>query len=249
MYFWTPLRRLPDNVNGIAIFSPIHLLWLSCALLFLIGSAVWFRRAEKRPRDRFLRMAAWVMLLSELLRMLLLAVSGGFSPADSLPLHLCGVMIFVEFWAVFRRNPLLMELCWSLGLPGAFCALVTPGETDYPFWNIYYLQFILVHMLLFLIPLLLFLGGFCPAIRRLPGCFLFLLVLAAVDAAANAVFGGNYLFLSAAPPGSLLAVIGRLAGPLYLPVTACAVWLIWGGYYGGLILFRKRLSKTASSVI
>lgn len=248
MYFWTPLRRLPHNVEGVAIFSPAHLLWLSCVILFLMGTAIWFQRAGKRSRERFLRLAAHVMPLSELLRMLLLAVTGGFSPADSLPLHLCGVMIFVEFAAVFRRNPFLTELCWSLGLPGALCALITPGETDYPFWNIYYLQFILVHTLLLLIPLLLFMDGFCPAIRRLPGCFLFLLGLATVDAAANALFGGNYLFLSAAPPGSLLAVIAHLAGPLYLPVTACLVWLIWGGYYGGFLLLRKRLHKTVSTV-
>lgn len=240
VYFWTPLCFLPPEVEGIAIVSAAHIAWLLCALLFCGGALRWFRRAGGDSRRRFLHIAAMVMVISELIKMAALALSGGFSPADSLPLHLCGVMVFVEWYAVLRRCPLALELCWSLGLPGAFSALITPGETSYPFWNFYYLQFILAHTLLFLIPLLLWDDGFRPQIRRLPKCFLFLLGLASVDAVVNHFSGGNYLFLSAAPPGSLLDAVAWAAGPWYLPAAALSVWLIWLLYYGIPLLFHRK---------
>lgn len=241
MYFLTPSRLLPSGVGGVAILSAAHFAWFSCSLLFCAAVVAWFCRASGYARRRVLHAAATVMVLCEALRMPALAFSGGFSAADSLPLHLCGVMVFVEWYAAFYGRPLALELSWCLGLPGAFCALATPGETAYPFWNIYYLQFILVHTLLFLIPLLLRAEGFRPAIRRLPQCFLFLLGLAAFDAFANCLFGGNYLFLSAPPPGSLLEAVYRLAGPsFYLPAAAGAVWGIWAVYYGVPRLFHRK---------
>lgn len=239
MYFWTPLQRLPGDVAGIPIFSPAHLLWLFCALGFCAVFVMLFRGHKTA-----LRVIAWSMLLSELLRICLLLCAGCFTAACSMPLHLCGVMIFVELYAVLRRKPLAMELCWSLGLPGALCALATPGEVSYPFWNFYYLQFIFVHTLLFLIPLLL-LADFHPNPRRLPQCFLFLLALAAFDWVWNGLSGGNYLFLRSASAGSLLEAVQRQFGPFYLPAAAALVWAVWGIHYACYFACRRLLRRPA----
>ncbi|MGI5967173.1 TIGR02206 family membrane protein [Anaerotruncus sp. AF02-27] len=241
--FFAPANRILPGTKGVAIFSPMHLAWLVGVFLFCIWLLKKFDKQTASEQKHWLRIAAAAMLSSELLRMLLLLLSGSFDPAWALPLHLCGVMIFVEFLAVWTRQDFLCELSFALGMPGAFFALVTPGETAYPFWNFYYLQFILVHTLLFLIPLFFVSEGFLPRARRLPGCFLFLLAVAGVDAAANTAFGGNYLFLGAASPGSPLEMVQRLAGRWYFWGTAALVWALWGLLYSGMRLLRRAKPK------
>lgn len=244
MSFWTSRAQLPEGTAGVPIFSGVHLLWLSAVLLLCGGAVLMFRRLHRPGRERALRIAAGAMVFLLLFRLVLLIVSGTFDPSIDLPLHLCDLMVFVEFLTVFEENrskKITAELCWCLGLPGALFALVTPGETRFPFWNIYYLVFILLHALLFLIPLLLAADGFRPSIRRLPKCFLLLLAAAAGCMALNRLFSGNYLFLNRAPAGSILEVLQQAAGALYLPAVMLLVWAVWGVQYGlGYLIFRLK---------
>lgn len=188
---------------------------------------------------------AWAGVGSELLRDGWLLASGRFDPAYMLPFHLCGVMLFVEFWAVLRRGPLALELCYCAGLPGALGALLTPGETSYPFWNLMYWQFIFAHAMLFLTPVLLLCGGFRPHPKRLPACFTALLGFALAAAAANAAFGGNYMFLRAAPPGSALELLAHLTGGYYQIGMAAMVLLFWAGLYLPWKIYTQRSTKRA----
>jgi hypothetical integral membrane protein (TIGR02206 family) len=239
MEFWTPETRLPKNLPGVPIFGPVHLAWLFPVLAFCVAAVFLFRRAKPPNRLRTLRLAGAAMPILIVARLFLLGLTNGFDPAWSLPLQLCDVMAFVECWAVFRKGWLARELSWCCGLPGALCALITPGETALPFWNIFYLIFVALHTLLFLVPLLLSAEGLQPAARRLPACFLFLLGLAGVDAICNAILHGNYLFLRVGPPGSILAVLQKWAGPFYPLTMAALVWCVWSILYGGLAVYHK----------
>ena len=182
---------------------------------------------------------AWILALGCIFRIVLRIACGAFSIRWDLPLHLCDVMMFVEFYAVYSKKEFPRELVFALGMPGALAALITPGEIYYPFLNIYYLLFIMLHVLLFLIPVLMLADGFVPQIRRLPGCFAFLAVLACVDAAVNHQLKSNYLFISEAADGSILDVVQDIFGHWYLPAAAFTVFLIWGMLYGGVYLWQR----------
>ena len=239
MYFWTPLSKMPGDVKGVPIFSATHLTWLVIVLLGCFIAVCFFKKQNSGGRRKILRLLAWILALGCIFRIVLRIACGAFSIRWDLPLHLCDVMMFVEFYAVYSKKEFPRELVFALGMPGALAALITPGESYYPFLNIYYLLFIMLHVLLFLIPVLMLADGFVPQIRRLPGCFAFLAVLACVDAAVNHQLKSNYLFISEAADGSILDVVQDIFGHWYLPAAAFTVFLIWGMLYGGVYLWQR----------
>ena len=215
----------------IPVFSGAHAVWLVFSMVFCAVVTFWFLRQTPAARKKVLKICACAAVGSELLRDVWLLSSEKFAPAYMLPLHLCGVMLFAELAAVYTENPFLKELCYCLGLPGALSALITPGVTGFPLWNLMYLQFIFAHTMLLLIPVLLLADGFRPDYRQLPKCFLSLLLLAVFDSLVNFILNCNYLFLRGPSAGSVLELIGNAAGSLYLPAVMCFVWLVWAVLY------------------
>lgn len=228
--FWAAREQLPPGTAGVPIFSPVHLCWLLGAAVLACVAAVLFCRAAPNLRQKLLRGISAANLVLLFLRLTLYGTSGVFTPTLYLPFHLCDVMVFLEFLAVFlpqkAKGP-LPALCWWLGLPGALFALVTPGETAYPFWNIYYLIFLFLHFFLLLVPLFLVLDGFRPRLRQTLPCFLWLSGIAAAAFFVNRALGSNYLFLSRAPAGSILEPLQKISGPGYLFAMAILCWAIW----------------------
>lgn len=244
MLFFTPASRLPEGCAGVPIFSAAHLAWLFPVLALCVVAMILFSRAKPPARRRVLHGMAAALPALLFGRIALLLLTGGFTPQWYLPLHLCDVMAVVESIAVLRGGTLLRELSFCCGMPAAFCALLTPGETVYPFCNLFYWIFIALHTLLFLMPVLLLFDGLRPRFSRTPKCFLFLLILAAADGICNRVFQSNYLFLREGPAGSILAVLQQAAGPFYILALAALVWCVWGILYGGAavvsLLQRRR---------
>lgn len=239
-YFFTPGERIPAEL-GTPVFSETHLAWLICAAAAILFICIHFARHPANCAA-FVQKCAVVMALSEVARQAGLIASGAFSPAFSLPLHLCAVMEFVTLFAVYTKQPLLYELCWCFGLPGGVMAMLTPGETACPFFNVFYWQFILCHFLLALIPLLTLVTGFRPHAARLPACFAFLTALAGICMGVNDAFGGNYMFLrfpSPASPLEPLAVFGRF----YIPALALLVLAVWLLLYGGCAFVCKCVKR------
>ena len=231
----------------ISVFSTAHLLWLSAVALVCAAVTIWFQKQNSAVRNKVLKSCIWIAAGSEILRNGWMTLAGRFDIAYMLPLHLCGAMLIVEFAAVYTKKPILMELCYCLGLPGALSALLTPGVTGFPMWNLMYLQFILAHSLLLLIPVLMLADGFRPDYHQLPKCFLALLLLAVFDSLTNFILNSNYLFLRSPSPGSLLEVIGNFAGIFYLPAVMCFVWLIWAVLYLPWEAAKKLPRKPAES--
>lgn len=229
-WFFALEGEVPQEL-WIPAFSKTHLLWLSSAVLICAAVTFWFQKQKPTVRKKVLKSCIWTAVGSELLRDIWLVFAGRFDLSYMLPLHLCGVMLFVEFAAVYTEKPLLLELCYCLGLPGALSALLTPGVTGYPIWNLMYLQFILAHTILLLVPVLMLADGFRPDFHQLPKCFLALLLLAVFDSLTNFILNSNYLFLRSPSSGSLLELVGQVAGIFYLPAVMCVVWLVWAAFY------------------
>jgi hypothetical integral membrane protein (TIGR02206 family) len=144
----------------------------------------------------------------------------------ALPLQLCDVAAVVTALALWVRTPLLVELTYFWGIAGTANALFTPDISDH-FPTFPFLQYFVQHGAIVGAALFLVIG-----LRITPRPWAFLrayaltVVLLAVDALANLLTGGNYLYLRQLP--GVKSVL-NLMGPW--------PWYIVGAAVLALVLF------------
>ena len=220
-----------DIPAGLAVenFSATHLAWLAVIVLLMIMAILTYRRKSERTRKKLLRGAALAIVALELVRTVWLLAVVHYELSRHLPLHLCGVMILVEFLAVFSNKRFFKEFAYAAGLPGAFMALVTPEPSGYPLWNIQYLQSIVIHALLALVPLCMVVGdGFRPSLRMLPRNLAALIGLTAVCFGMNFLLDSNYMFVRFAPADTPIALFEQWVGwPGYIGLLLATVFAFW----------------------
>lgn len=182
------------------LFSPSH--WV---VLLLVGAAnlfIYFFRSKLR-QCRFLK----AINLSMALLLLLLALAGQiwdlangiWSVQGSLPLHLCGLSLYLCPLLLITKNYRIYEIVYFWGVAGATQALLTPAM-NYAFPHFVFMQFFLVHGLIVTSCLwMTFVGGFQPLIRSLGKAFLVTNGYALLIALFNHFTGSNYLFISQKP--------------------------------------------------
>ena len=153
---------------------------------------------------------------------------GVFNLQNDLPLHLCDVAAFAAAAALWTRRPLLVELTYFWGIAGTANGVLTPDIGDH-FPTYQFFQYFIQHAAIPGAALLLVIGfRIYPrpwAAVRVFGMSLGLLV---VDAFANLLTNGNYLFLRSVPPGSnVLGLLGPwpwyIAGAAVLAAAIFAV--------------------------
>lgn len=169
-YFWLTLERIPDDL-GFSLYDRTHLCWLLgiCAGIVLLAWVC--RRICEDTCRRLLQGIGWGMLGLEVLKVAVLLSTGQFRAAY-LPLDLCGLSVFLEFAAVWKPHPLLLELLYSLSLPGACLALLFPNWFPLPLWNFFSIHSFVIHGLLVAVPMIfLARGTLRPDWKRLPFCF------------------------------------------------------------------------------
>lgn len=227
-YFFYYDADIPKGLE-VKNFSPTHFAWLSVTLVLMALGIFAYSRLSGETRRKVMKALAVTVIMLEVARTVWALVVGHYDIARMLPLHLCGIMLFVEFFAVFTGNRLLQEFSYSTGLPGAFMALLTPEPSGYPLLSFQYLQSIVVHALLALIPLLWVVSdGFRPNIKYLPRSFLLLSALTVFDALVNKVLHSNYLFISKAPAQTPIELFDKWVGhPWYVGLLLICVVVVW----------------------
>jgi hypothetical integral membrane protein (TIGR02206 family) len=176
-----------------------------------------------------LRPGEWNVVAGRLLAIVILAnecgwwvwlwQQGTWSASYALPLQLCDVVAFVAAAALWFRNPLLVELTYFWGLAGTANGLVSPDLPDH-FPSYLFLQYFIAHGAIVAAALFLVVGlRITPrpgAVARVVALTLGLVLL---DAGANLVTGGNYMYLRHTPAvPNLLDLMGRW--PWYIVVAA-----------------------------
>ena len=227
-YFFTYDSEIPAGL-AVKNFSPTHLKWLAVAFLLIVLAVLLFRRQNASVRKKLLRGTALSIVALELVRTVWLLIVGHYELYRHLPLHLCGVMILVEFLAVYTNKRFFKEFAYAAGLPGAAMALLTPEPSGYPLLNIQYLQSIFIHALLVLVPLFLIAGdGFRPSLRMLPLNFAALTGLAALCFGINILLNSNYMFVRFAPSDTPIALFDQWVGwPGYIGLMLTLVFAFW----------------------
>jgi hypothetical integral membrane protein (TIGR02206 family) len=175
------------------------------------------------------RPGPWTVVAARLLALVILAnecgwwvwlwMQGSWSASYALPLQLCDVVAFVAAAALWSRRPLLVELTYFWGIAGTANGLISPDVPDH-FPGYLFLQYFIAHGAIVAAALFLVLGlRIAPrpgAVARALGLTVALVVL---DAGANLLTGGNYMYLRHTPAvPSLLDVMGPW--PIYIGVAA-----------------------------
>lgn len=227
-YFFTYDSEIPAGL-AVKNFSAAHIAWLAVTFLLIVLAVLYYRRKNARVRKRILRGTAVSIIALEIIRTTWLLIVGHYELYRHLPLHLCGVMILVEFLAVYTNKRFFKEFAYAAGLPGAAMALLTPEPSGYPLLNIQYLQSIVIHALLVLVPLFLLAGDdFRPSLRMLPWNFAALTGLAAFCFGLNFLLNSNYMFVRFAPSDTPIALFDKWVGwPGYIGLMLLLVFVLW----------------------
>jgi hypothetical integral membrane protein (TIGR02206 family) len=178
--------------------------------------------ARRRP-------GPWTVLACRALALVILGNEAGWwvwlgfqhtwSASYALPLQLCDVVAFVAAAALWFRQPLLVELTYFWGIAGTANGLISPDLTDH-FPSYLFLQYFIAHGAIVAAALLLVVGlRITPREGVLVRVVALTLALVLVDAGANALTGGNYMYLRHTPDvPNLLDLMG--AWPWYIASAA-----------------------------
>ena len=219
------------------LFGTVHLVELAVSALFILGMAVWYRRAGARTRRRILVGVTAALLADEAALLLGMALTGQWN-WSYLPLHLCSINVFVCLYnTLFDQNWCKEEL-YALCIPGAALALLCPSWLCiYSWWSLINLHSISIHALLVLYPLLLVAGGYRPSPRRIPQVLAFLFGSALPIYFLNKPLCTNFYFLNN-PYGNIItstftAILGEKFYILgFLPAIALALLIMYLPWVG-----------------
>ncbi|MGN0778698.1 MAG: TIGR02206 family membrane protein [Aristaeellaceae bacterium] len=222
------------------------------AILIVAGTAVgmvlrrmvFLRRCACLPLARRLyRRAAWtaggIIYAAMLTQEGLLMAAGLLELRTGLPLHLCSLMGLLILPALLSEKPLLWQMTLYLGMPGALLALLFPAVVETPWPELTTLAFHIMHVMVFLAPLLPLGLDWRPDVGGAFRAWLALMTLGLIVLAVNAWLGSNYLFLGWPVEGTPLAALasrGITGYRLALAGLATAVLVLEGA---GVWLARR----------
>ncbi len=208
--------------------STEHLVTVAVTLLVI---AVLVTAARMRPGTWTVvatRTLAVIVLLNEAGWWVSLYLSHSLALSYALPLQLCDVAAVVAAAALWFRTPILVELTYFWGIAGTANGLITPDiSSHFPSYS--FLQYFLQHGAIVGSALFLVLGlRISPRPWSSLRVFGLTFVLMVVDAFANLLTDGNYLYLRYTPGvRSLLNLMGPW--PWYVvgaAVLALALFLL-----------------------
>ncbi len=229
-YFFTYYKDIPKQFRR-ELFDFQQLIALMIVLAVCLLLIYTYRQASEHKKWKVVRVLSFILPIMEVAQMLWYKSIGQFSLGYTLPLHLCSLMCIIMPIMAITKSPLLVEYCYAMGLAPALLALITPDVYFYPAISFIYIQTIIVHGIICIIPIFMMATmGFKPNIRNLPKVIAMLIGLAAAIIPVNYFTNGNYFFLRYPAPGSIMEVFAKTFGrPGYLVPTffvGCIMWAV-----------------------
>ena len=172
-----------------------------------------------------------------------LGIQQTWSAGYALPLQLCDVVAFVAAAALWFRRQILVEVTYFWGLAGTANGLISP-DVPVHFPHYLFLQYFIAHGTIVAAALLLVVGlRIAPRQGAVLRVFVLALALMVVDAGANLVTGGNYMYLRH-PPGvpTLLDLMGPW--PWYIVASMIVAVAIFAALNLPFYLGRRRRGRT-----
>ena len=229
-----------DSSGGFGMFSPAHGVFLAAAVLCALLLCVLYRHASGEGRRAMRLAVASAALALELLRALLLMVSGYYT-LGRLPLHLCGMAVYIGFYHALRGGRLTGQFLYAFCMPGAAVALLFPDWSYYPALHFMTVCSFVLHILLVCYTLMQTVGGdIRPETKYLPQCLGIMMGIAIPVYVFDILTDTNYLFLNWPSPGSPLELFAFLGRPAYLLGYIPLIALTWEVLYLPFLLKNKK---------
>ncbi len=241
--YFTYWDDLPTD-GGYPMFGKVHMAWLVCIGVGIALFVLWFLKRDGAVQKRTLKVLAVVMLSMEAYREIVLAATGHWMFAN-LPLHLCGLAIFVEVIFAFWPNKFLGELMCVACLPGAASALIFPDWLRYPTINYMNIHSFVMHGILVMFPLMALISGrYVPSIKRVYMPLIFFAVAVPILHWANTVRGTNFMFLNWPSTGTPFEAVYSAHGyGAYLAVYGATVLAVILLMYLGIFIVGSLAQK------
>ncbi|MCD8006558.1 MAG: YwaF family protein [Oscillospiraceae bacterium] len=197
--FWytdnTMTTLMGEDYQAFELFDGTHLFWLGLAVVFIFTICYAYRHASAGMRRRMELGLGIAVVTCEVARQTFVIVSGQWLP-ETLPLHLCSYNLVLCLVYGIHPSKLVGNILYTLCIPGAAAALLSPSWMMLPIWNFSHIDSELTHILLVTYPIMLVAGGFRPDIRYVPKIIGGLLCLCAVIYPLNVLLGTNFLFIT-----------------------------------------------------
>ncbi|MDR2373192.1 MAG: YwaF family protein [Bifidobacteriaceae bacterium] len=219
--------------------NPAHLVYLAVAVVLIVAGVWAISKAPPERHDQITRWLAWSVFSIWIVPPALMCLTDtGERWIDHLPLHLCTSASILIPIGLLKRNQLLLNFGFGLGLPGAVAALIFPGEMfqGLSSYSVHYFLHNIGHVLpvvACLAPIAM--GWWRPSWRYYPATVGVGVALMAIAYPVNKLAGSNYFFVNWPEPGTALEFFGSVLGPsMYLPVLTvvaaavmAAMFAIW----------------------
>ena len=192
------------------LFGPAHLTALGIILLINLTLLWRGRRLGAKARLAIRYGLAALLIVDEALWHLWNWTTGQWSIQNTLPLHLCSMLVFLSAIMLVSKNYTLYEFAYFMGIAGASQALLTPDAGIYGFPHFRAFQVMISHGSIVTAAIYMTaVEGFRPYPRSLPRVFFWMNVDMVIIGFINATIGSNYLFIAHKPETpSLLDVLG-----------------------------------------
>ncbi len=192
--------------GGFPTFGVPHLAAIGLTVAVPVALCLAVRRGSPAVGNAVRYGLAATLLLNEFAWWTIRVVQIGFDGflRNHLPLHLCGVAVFLTAVTLIFRRKRAYEIAWFWGMVGAGSAVLTPGNIDVGFPAYRFFQYFIAHGGIVAGVAVATWGlGMRPSLGGLFRAFLYMNLLAVPVAIANLLLGSNYMFLSSPPGGSV----------------------------------------------
>lgn len=243
-YFWYTSDTIPEGL-GFSHFGTLHLITLAIAAVILLASYLCYRNLGQKGRGVWRKTVALLLVADELFMSIPMMVMGIFH-VKYLPFQLCSINIFLILWHAWKPNKTLGNFLYTVCIPGALAALITPTWTKLPWLNYMFFHSTSAHILLIMYPLTLTVcGEIKPRLKQVPKSLLLLLALAGLALVLNLCLDTNFMFLMSVTKSNPLYFFQELWGShlLGFPVIIAGVVLVM--YAPIEIYYKVRRKKVA----
>lgn len=242
-YFWYTKDSIPDGV-GMGLFSFTHIVEIILAGLILCVLVMWFKRCDKKQRERFLLTVVILLWIDEFIKHIGSAAIGQWE-VGYLPFHICSINIFLSTLYYFKRSKVLAQILYCLGVPGAFMALLLPTWSKLPVMNFMHLHSYTIHILLMLFPILLVVNGERPNIRYHAKCCLVFVCYSLPIFFLNHVLDTDFIFLNGAKGTPFTGLVKSIGNPLYCVFLILIIFALMALMYVPWVVYDKKKMTVA----
>lgn len=227
---------LMESSAGYDLFSLTHFIYLLVCTLVIVFFSVWYVKSDQKRRQSIRWLVASIVLLSQVIRVSASNITIGFHLSE-LPLHLCGMSVFLVSYHAWRPNARLSDAIYMLSLPGAIVSLLFLDWSHQYQWNIFTLQSWIVHLMMAVYVIMLLAGhDLHPQRKNILAVATIFALYASGIYVFNKLWNTNFLFLNYPAPGFPMETFSSwLGNPGYILILLGILLSLWTILYG----FRK----------